>query len=402
MWNNLFRDHEIFVRTSGDVRFLRLSAAVQRRAALLLLSVLVAWLVVTLALLGWQAWSSWQNGDVAARAMAVQRAEAQVAAQRRSVAGIADTLDARQDIIEALFKAHFGEEPGIARAGTGPDASARPVGRTGQNPAEKPAENPGENPAGTPAGNAPASQSAPAAPDEVGRLRTIAARQDHLVRSLTEAAELRVSRAEAALQTVGLRPGASAAQGGPFLSYAPRTQAIEADPALRRLAATLDRMAQLEALLVALPSDLPTLGMALSSGFGFRFDPFTGARAMHSGLDFRGAHGAPIRTAAAGRVSFVGQRSGYGNVVEVDHGHGLMTRYAHLAGFKARVGQKVRSGEQIALMGSTGRSTGTHLHFEVRVGGVAVNPRRFLEANPHVLEAKADAGSRVRSLVPAV
>ena len=88
-------------------------------------------------------------------------------------------------------------------------------------------------------------------------------------------------------------------------------------------------------------------------------------------------------------------KSGYGNVVEVDHGHGLLTRYAHLAGFAARVGDRVDSGDTIARMGSTGRSTGTHLHFEVRVNGAAVNPRRFLEANPHVLEVKADARERV-------
>jgi murein DD-endopeptidase MepM/ murein hydrolase activator NlpD len=139
----------------------------------------------------------------------------------------------------------------------------------------------------------------------------------------------------------------------------------------------------------------------LSSSYGYRSDPFTGAGAMHSGLDFPGPLGTPILAAAPGRVTFVGQRSGYGNVVEIDHGQGILTRYAHLSGFTARVGEQVTAGQQIAKMGSTGRSTGSHLHFEVRLNGVAVNPRRFLEAKADVLEVKADARQRVGALASA-
>lgn len=107
---------------------------------------------------------------------------------------------------------------------------------------------------------------------------------------------------------------------------------------------------------------------------------------MHSGLDFRGPIGAPIVAAAKGRVVFVGRRSGYGNVVEISHGNGLMTRYAHMSRFAARVGQQVGAGDRIGAIGNTGRSTGPHLHFEVRIHGRAVNPRTFLEKAPHVLE----------------
>jgi murein DD-endopeptidase MepM/ murein hydrolase activator NlpD len=101
--------------------------------------------------------------------------------------------------------------------------------------------------------------------------------------------------------------------------------------------------------------------------------------------------GAPIHAAAGGRVSFVGLKSGYGNVVEVTHGNGMMTRYAHMSRFAARVGQEVSAGEVIGHIGNTGRSTGPHLHFEVHINGRAVNPRPFLEAAPDVLEeARAD------------
>src|SRR3546814_2768047 len=95
----------------------------------------------------------------------------------------------------------------------------------------------------------------------------------------------------------------------------------------------------------------------LSSSYGYRHAPFTGASAMHSGLDFPGPRGTPILAAAPGRVAFVGRRSGYGNVVEVDHGQGIMTRYAHLSGFTTKVGAPVAARQQIAKMGSPGRST---------------------------------------------
>ena len=243
----------------------------------------------------------------------------------------------------------------------------------------------------------PAASAPPQDGKQVARLKEIEGRQDQMLQSLTKVAESRISRAETALQAVGLRSNDRSAQGGPFIPFKgkdARSNAGSLDPALRRLSAILNRMEQLENLLLAVPTGLPTDRMELSSGFGYRADPFTSQRALHAGLDFRGAHGTPIRAAAPGRVSFAGVKSGYGNVMEIDHGHGLLTRYAHLSGFTAGVGQRVASGQQIGRMGSTGRSTGTHLHFEIRVNGIAVNPRRFLEANPHVLEIKADTRSK--------
>jgi murein DD-endopeptidase MepM/ murein hydrolase activator NlpD len=124
----------------------------------------------------------------------------------------------------------------------------------------------------------------------------------------------------------------------------------------------------------------------ISSGFGYRSDPFLGTAAFHAGLDFKGPIGAPIFAAARGRVAFVGQRNGYGNCVEIDHGNGLMTRYAHMSAFRTRVGETVVAGQTIGAVGSTGRSTGPHLHFEVRLNGQPVNPRPFLEVAPNVLE----------------
>jgi murein DD-endopeptidase MepM/ murein hydrolase activator NlpD len=156
-------------------------------------------------------------------------------------------------------------------------------------------------------------------------------------------------------------------------------------------------MEALDTSLAGIPQYLPAKVEMVTSSYGVRRDPFTGAAAMHSGLDFRGPIGAPIYAAAKGRVSFVGQRSGYGNVVEISHGNGLVTRYAHMSAFHSHVGEQVAPGDVIGAIGSTGRSTGPHLHFEVRINGRAVNPRPFLEAAPHVLkEARRVQGEPAR------
>jgi murein DD-endopeptidase MepM/ murein hydrolase activator NlpD len=118
----------------------------------------------------------------------------------------------------------------------------------------------------------------------------------------------------------------------------------------------------------------------ISSGFGNRTDPFTGGRAYHAGLDFPAPKGTTVMSAGYGKVTFVGQRSGYGNTVEVTHASGLLTRYGHLSAFLVKEGQIVNTGTPIAKVGSTGRSTGPHLHFEVRRKDQAVDPGKYLAA----------------------
>jgi murein DD-endopeptidase MepM/ murein hydrolase activator NlpD len=153
-------------------------------------------------------------------------------------------------------------------------------------------------------------------------------------------------------------------------------------------------MDAMERALAAIPTSMPAAVMMMSSGFGFRSDPFTGGGAMHAGLDFKGPVGTPILSAAEGRVTFAGFNGGYGKTVEITHANGLLTRYAHLSGLNVTRGQMVKRGLQIGRMGSTGRSTGSHLHFEVRLNGRAINPRKFLEANPDVLKVQTVAGNR--------
>ncbi|OGT58568.1 MAG: hypothetical protein A3E01_11685 [Gammaproteobacteria bacterium RIFCSPHIGHO2_12_FULL_63_22] len=130
--------------------------------------------------------------------------------------------------------------------------------------------------------------------------------------------------------------------------------------------------------LAAIPSGRPSKGY-ITSGFGRRSDPFRGGLAHHLGIDFDANTGDPVLAAAGGVVSFAGVKSGYGNVVEVDHGNGYSTLYGHNSRLVVRAGDIVRSGQQLAKAGSTGRSTGPHVHFEVHVNGRPVNPRKFLD-----------------------
>ena len=146
-----------------------------------------------------------------------------------------------------------------------------------------------------------------------------------------------------------------------------------------------DQMAVMEAMLsreqvrkAALPSALPVNIGFYSSNFGWRLDPFTGQRAMHEGVDFVADHGTTIKAAAGGIVAYSDIHAGYGNMIEVDHGNGLVSRYAHASKRLVKEGDVVLRGQKIGEVGSTGRSTGPHLHFEVLLNGTPQNPTRYL------------------------
>jgi murein DD-endopeptidase MepM/ murein hydrolase activator NlpD len=128
------------------------------------------------------------------------------------------------------------------------------------------------------------------------------------------------------------------------------------------------------------PTQQPVPAAHLGSAFGWRIDPFTGRTALHTGLDYQADMGTPILAAAGGVVVTVDNHPAYGNMVEIDHGNNLVTRYAHASRFQVKKGDLVKRGQRIANVGSTGRSTGPHLHFEVLVQGVPQDPRRFLAA----------------------
>ncbi|HYD11623.1 MAG TPA: M23 family metallopeptidase [Allosphingosinicella sp.] len=167
-------------------------------------------------------------------------------------------------------------------------------------------------------------------------------------------------------------------QGGPYEAAA---AADDADPRFRQLFTTWRALDQLETGAASIPSARPiNLSVNFTSGYGVRSDPFRGSAAMHAGIDLAGPLGTPIYATADGIVGRSEWNSGgYGNLVELNHGQGIQTRYGHLSQRIVQAGQRVRRGQLIGLMGSTGRSTGSHLHYEVRIDGRAVNPIPFMQ-----------------------
>lgn len=207
------------------------------------------------------------------------------------------------------------------------------------------------------------------------------------VAALKKVAQQRYQYTAAEMRKLGLEPSrfevpAYQGQGGPFEAVAPLKAG---DPKFKQLFMSWKKLDQLEKGSIAIPSSMPVSGTNFTSGFGVRSDPFRGRAAMHAGIDLAGPMGTKIYATADGVVGRSGWVNGYGNLVELNHGRGIQTRFGHLSKSFVTSGQHVKRGDLIALMGSTGRSTGSHLHYEVRIDGKAVNPVPFMQTNDYLL-----------------
>ena len=208
---------------------------------------------------------------------------------------------------------------------------------------------------------------------------------------------------QGSIAKTGLKPeqylaqeqSAQGAQGGPFMPLLPLEEDSELDADWRssvaRLEADVSRWEQLMKLVRSLPLVNPVAGENwISSGYGYRRDPLNGRKALHGGLDIAGKLKTKVKVASAGKVIFAGWKTGYGRVISIDHGYGLVTRYAHLNKILVKQGQQVAANELIGLLGSSGRSTGPHVHYEIRFKDKARNPRKFLKAGQNVQEIKKE------------
>ncbi|WP_330848738.1 M23 family metallopeptidase [Aurantiacibacter sp. MUD11] len=364
-WDRLrawFPEREFFMRSKGQVRFLTLTTRMQMGTAGLALAIAVGWA----GSMGFMAVSQWQasseRADLLQREAQVATAEDRFSAYSDDIAATVADLEARQQLLDGIVEM-LPEDVMADVEHTVTDSSAESEELI--------------------------SMIREVFPEAEGLAR-VEARQLAFTERLTLYADRRAARAEQAIRQLGLDPRAvmnsnNSAMGGPLEDLVSEGDG-SLDPRFERLGASLARMSALERGLDQIPQVMPADIGSISSGFGYRRDPFSGRAAMHRGLDFRAPHGSPINAAADGRVTFVGWKSGYGKVVEISHGAGVVTRYAHMSRFNAQVGQRVAAGDRIGAIGNTGRSTGPHLHFEVRVNGNAVNPRPFLETAPHVLE----------------
>lgn len=351
------------MRSQGEVRFIRITSGMQACAALVIGVLVCAWIVTMAVMAISQITASRDRLALIEREAKVASAASRVAQYREGLDAVAADLARRQAFIEQVVKAHLGDLPVDTREGETVTDSGSETEKTMR-------------------------KVSALIPEAAGLVR-IEQQQIAFVERLTRHADRRAARAAAAIRDLGLNPNAMLASasaggmGGPLIRLVTSRDG-SLDPRFRRLGVSLARMDALEEGLASIPRIKPASFATISSGFGYRADPFTGTAAFHAGIDFKGPLGAPVYAAARGVVSFAGIRQGYGYCVEISHGNGLMTRYAHLSRIATAVGRKVGPGEVIGAIGDTGRSTGPHLHFEVRLHDQPINPRPFLEVERHV------------------
>lgn len=371
----LFPERALYLRQGGAVRVVRLTTTGQAVAAGVA-TALLAWTTLSTGMMVVGGATQAFDGDrapksrayyerlIADRQARLNAATAKLATGAGSMEGLAKSIEKRHQALAMLI-----------------------AGLRGQ---------PGASTALTPASfQALASQKS--ASEQV---QAVEADQDRMVAAAEDYAKTRADRLRMALRMAGLdasaTPGGSgAAQGGPMIDGKdPRSLAAVLDVDVgfaERIQHAVENMGaaqQLSSTVKGVPLAEPVNDPRRTSTFGVRRDPFNGRAAFHAGQDFGGAMQTPIKATAPGVVSFVGQRTGYGNVVEIDHGRGFKTRYAHLAGADVAVGKTVKEGDPIARMGSTGRSTGPHLHYEVWRNGRVQDPAPFLKAGEYVQQVQ--------------
>ncbi|MBX3562862.1 MAG: M23 family metallopeptidase [Sphingomonas sp.] len=339
-FRDIFKPRDIFLHDGKSLRRFTIGARVQMAAAF-----------AAIVVLAWSAFATFQaiaamNGDVARMQSQVAQMEADLAEMRARTQDHAALLERRQAFLAQMLS-------GEADA----DTLATLLPETGETPDNPLAE----------------------------AYAGIEGRQHELAEQAKHANQARYRETAQAVRELGLNPArfhrARGGVGGPL------EEVDSADPQFRELFTSWRRLEQLEQGVVAIPSARPVRdSIRFTSAFGVRSDPFRGRAAMHGGIDLAGPVGTPIYATADGIVQRSEyNRGGYGNLVEINHGQGIQTRYGHLSRLIAQPGQRVRRGDLIGLMGSTGRSTGSHLHYEVRIDGRAVNPIPFMQSNETLL-----------------
>jgi murein DD-endopeptidase MepM/ murein hydrolase activator NlpD len=326
----LFRDRDLFVHDGSKLRRFRISAPLQA--------------VFFVVLLGLVAWASYAT----ARLMTRPHGSTQNLSLPAATEARARMIEQRQALIEAALAGQKIDPQLIAAAAaSGRVAADGPLARV---------------------------------------------EQQQLAQALqvAKALDVRYQVTAEELKRLGITParvGSNGGVGGPFESAGNST--------FKSLFDSWKKLDQLQDGVIAIPSDKPIkVNVEFTSGFGVRSDPFHAGAAMHPGIDLAGQYGTPIYATADGTVLRAGwNNGGYGNLVEIDHGRGITTRYGHMSAVLVSAGQHVTRGQQIGRMGSTGRSTGNHLHYEVRIDNRPVNPIPFMKSTDYVLAMQRRSGA---------
>jgi murein DD-endopeptidase MepM/ murein hydrolase activator NlpD len=370
-----FPEHQLYFRTNGNVRYFTVSTRSQ-----------VAAVSVTALVAGWLVFASssfWLNNDALLdkeRALANQKQQmammqGRINALKTDISDLkthvslsAGRLQQRQNFLQQLISGHVKADAKTAQLAPVDQHADNATPLTREQQAALRDYNKLENEQLAFVGNA--SKATEARYEQL----------DGLLRRLGLSAET-LTRASTGTTYTGM--------GGPLVKASfERGSYSTLEPQFKDLYMSWTKLDLLQKAMLSIPAFLPTTNFSFTSGFGYRYDPFNGGTALHSGVDMAGPVGTPIMASADGTIVKAGWANGYGNMVEVDHGRGLTTRYGHLSAINVAVGDHVTQGNQVGAMGSTGRSTGSHLHYEVRINGNAVNPMPFLEAARDVLEVQ--------------
>lgn len=366
-----FPEHQIYLRSGGTVRLIKIGTRVQLMAAATTALVALFMGTATVNMV-----TSDHDETIAAKQAELARMERQVAVMKADVSNLkgdvlttAQRIEQRQQFLVSLLSGKANLDQLAAMLPKAGSAVAAHADRQH------------------------ASLLAPFAKLEREQLA--------FVDQATAAAEARYRDTQALIRRLGLEPGrfvhqSNFAMGGPL-------EPSDGEPRFQELFLSWKKVEQLETALSSLPSVHPVKNVNYTSSYGVRYDPFTGRTAMHAGLDLAGPRGAPIYATADGVVHRAGWGGAYGNMVDLGHGKGIATRYGHMSRVLVRAGDRVKKGEVIGRMGSTGRSTGTHLHYEVRVDGRAVNPTPYLRAANLVLaiQTRVDDSAQGGPEIPA-
>ena len=352
-----FRPRDIFLHDGTSLRRFQIGSKVQM-AAVFAAFVLLAW--STFATIGTL---SAMNSDVARMQAQIASMEADVATIRAQTSSHAALLERRQAFLASILSGNARPEQVAAMI---------PAGDVAHTPATAP-------------------------------YARVDAMQEQIAERARGLTMVRYQQTVQQLRSIGLDPAelvrTYTGMGGP---EEPVAEPGNADPRFRELFASWRRMEQLEQAVIAIPSARPIASnVNFTSGFGVRSDPFRGRAAMHGGIDLAGPVGTPIYATADGIVGRSEWNSGgYGNLVEINHGQGIQTRYGHMSRRLVEAGTRVRRGQLIGLMGSTGRSTGSHLHYEVRIDGRAVNPIPFMQSSTTLLALQRRVGGVGTTIAP--
>lgn len=401
LFDGAFPERQIYHRSGGTVRYVSLSPSRQALLALGAVS-LAGWCVYATAntlLEGPQ--HTAQNAEVErlqskydrwlneARAQAAA-AQAQLDERTTAFERATNEFETRHEVLRSLLE---------YAGGSSLTAAARPIERDGARILMQ---------ASIDEADPRVSRAVAAEPYQVqtvgfrARVDRLEADQEQALANLEDSVAQRSEQVRGVLRLTGVSmtrltdadgAAAEAGQGGPLVSQdlVEYLRSSNTNPAfahrVTQVAARVSESRRLEAIAGSTPLAPPVaVEYRETSGFGPRVDPFTGRPAFHAGLDMAAFDRAPVVATSPGTVSFAGVKSGYGYVVEIDHGHGFKTRYGHLRDIQVSRGEHVAIGQRIGSMGSTGRSTGTHLHYEVWFRGRVYDPVNFLRAGRHVYE----------------